>query len=179
MFQDDRFDRLLEEYIAAAEQVGRHLEQIENILRDARPIHVVIDNWPTQTPPPTTGAVKAVLTLTGDNGMSVLTVDTTTGALKTTFDDDKGDTDAAAPAGAVSTFSVGPDPAKPGVIPATTVDPASGAIVVGPEGDSGVFIDSLNGTALKADGTAIADPSPLAFAIAAGAAVTANLTQTQ
>lgn len=167
------------EYLRRLDAIDNSLRELNQTLRGwQQPLHVVIDN-PTPPPPPPITATTAVLTLIGDNGMSVLTVDTTTGALKTTFDDDKGDTDAAAPTGSVSTFSVGPDPAKPGVIPATTVDSASGAIVVGPEGDSGVFIDSLNGTALKADGTAIADPAPLAFTIQAGAAVAASLTETQ
>lgn len=164
------------EFIRLLGAINDSLRDLNQTLRSwQEPLHVVIDN-PTTPPPPPITATKAVLTLTGDNGMSVLTVDST-GALKTTYDDDKGDTDAPAPAGAVSTFSVGADPTKPGVVPVTTVDPASGAITVGPEGDSGVFIDSLNGTALKADGTAIADPAPLPFTIQAGAAVTANLTE--
>ena len=172
MFQDDRFDRLLEQYIAAAEQIGRHLEQIENILRDARPIHVVIDNWPTQTPPPTTGAVKAVLTFTGADMPAGITVDSNSNAILN-YTDDKGDP-TAAPAGATAVFAS--DNAAVATLGAS-VSTATGFSAPAAFVAEGTFNLSVAQTgAFEADGTtAIADPAPELVTVTAGPANTAAL----
>jgi hypothetical protein len=135
------------------------------------PFHVVVDN-PTPPPPPIT-TTTAVLTYAGETMATQLTVDTVNGKVSVGFLDDKGDV-AVAPAGLTIAWSstgattLAQDPA----------DPHSADITPGPDGDTGTFVAAFNGTALEADGvTAIADPSPLPYTVAAGGAVSAALTE--
>lgn len=142
---------------------------------------------PTPTPPVSTATRSLLVYSQGGNPMtaSAFTVDTTTGKVRATFEDDKGDTDAPAPAGTVAAFSIIPGPS--GAVPATTgaVDPSDpsgltfGPLVPGPEGDTGAVHCTYNGTALEADGTPIADPADWAFTVVAGQAVASALAETQ
>src|ERR1017187_5897889 len=98
-------------------RIADELRTLNQTLRGwQEPLHVVID---TPQPPPIT-ATKAVLPYSGDT-LAGLTVDTTTGKGTANSADDKGDTDAPAPAGAVATFSIVPGPS--GAVPVTAGTP--------------------------------------------------------
>jgi hypothetical protein len=98
---------------------------------------------------------------------ATLSIDDTTGALSLVWVDDKGDTDAAAPAGALVAFTVD----NPAV---ATVDPATGIIAPLAEG-----VANGSATITGADGSPLLEPdgvtpytvTPIPFTVVAGAAV--------
>lgn len=134
-------------------------------------LHVVIDN-PTSPPPPPSTATSARLTFNGE-AMANLTVDSV-GKARVNFDDDKGDTDAPEPTGTTIAWSS----TGQATLAQDPNDPLAADVGNVVEGDSGTFVAAFNGTALKADGTAIDDPAPFAYGpVTAGQAVSASLSE--
>lgn len=101
-----------------------------------------------------------------------LTVDTANAQATLEYVDDKGDTNAVAPAGTVATFT-SDNPA------ALTIDATSGAISIVGEGVSNVGVtlaDASGNPLLEADGvTPWTTPDPVAVTVDPGAAVGAQL----
>ena len=128
--------------------------------------------------PPPRRAVKATLHTEELNGMAgVITVDTG-GKVKLTFDDDKGDTDALAPDGAVITYTsdneavatVSSDPVNPleGDVSGVTEGSANiGATITNPDGSS----------VLEPDGITPFTVASVSVTVGAGLAVSATLEQ--
>jgi hypothetical protein len=130
-------------------------------------------------PPPATHAVIVITTTQGDTNMAgQITVDTTNETATLAYLDDKGDTDAAAPAGAVATFTSS-DPAV-ATIAANPANPNVGDITPVAEGstDIGVTLANADGSpVLEADGsTPFPTPAAVTVTVGAGAAVGDSLT---
>lgn len=127
----------------------------------AGPLSVVL------VPPPQPPAVSARITFRGETMPGQITVDTTDETVSIEWLDDKGDTDAAEPDGAVVTFTSDNEAVA-------TVDDAGKITAVG-EGVANIGA-SLTGSdgnpLLEADGTTpFAQPSPVAVTVSAGEAV--------
>lgn len=146
--------------------VHHHFDQAIPVLL-AGPITVLLG---TATSP----AIGARLTIGEAPPMSTanLTVDTANAQATLEYVDDKGDTNAVAPAGTVATFT-SDNPA------ALTIDATSGAISIVGEGVSNVGVtlaDASGNPLLEADGvTPWTTPDPVAVTVDPGAAVGAQL----
>lgn len=143
---------------------------------------IVVDlNLTTVTPPPPPPpvAVRAVLNRTkgADNMPTQITVDQSGSALLE-FLDDKGDTTAAAPAGAVITFTsdtpavatVAPDASNPLLADIVGVTPGTASI-------SATITDASGAPLLEPDGVTPFAVTPVAVTVDAGLAVSATLVQ--
>lgn len=100
-----------------------------------------------------------------------ISIDSTTGEAKVLFVDDKGDTDAAAPAGAVVTYRSSDETVA-------TVDASTGKITPVKEGTTNIGADILDASGnpvLEPDGTTPFSVPDSAITIVAGAAVGAEL----
>jgi hypothetical protein len=137
----------------------------------------------TPLSPPRPIATAAVLSIGEKKPMSTatITVDTTDGIASLSFEDDKGDTNAAAPAGLTAAFS-SDNPAALTIANDAT-NPLQGDITVVGEGvaNVGVSLTDANGNSppLEADGvTPWAAIDPVAVTVDPGAAVGAQLSVT-
>jgi hypothetical protein len=103
---------------------------------------------------------------------STITVDTTTGKASLTWEDDHGDTDAAAPAGIVAVFSS--DNPAAATIANDATDALVGDIAPVAEGDTNIgvtFTDGSGNPFLLADGvTPFPDPASVSLHVGPGAA---------
>lgn len=115
-------------------------------------------------------AVTAILTI-GDSLMSgTLSIDDLTKTAKVNYVDDKGDTDAAGPAGAVVTFAA--------LTPTVSVDPATGKVTPVSEGPYSVgatIADAAGAPILEPDGVTPFTLTPVDGTVVAGVAVAAEL----
>lgn len=136
-----------------------HLDPVSVVLQPARPPGA---------------AVAAILTIGGQLSTSTpqqLSIDDTTGTAQLNWVDDKGDTDAAAPAGAQVTYSV--DDAA-----VATVDPQTGVITPVAEGSANLWVAIVGADGnplMEADGTTPFSAPAVPFQVVAGAAVGAEL----
>ena len=125
---------------------------------------------PTPSAPVATRAVLIIKSITGgtNNMPGQITVDTVNEIVSIQWVDDKGDTDATGPVGAVVTYA-SDNPA------AATIDPTSGAFSLLTEGSGNATatIANADGTpVLEADGvTPFPTPAPAPFTVGPGAAV--------
>jgi hypothetical protein len=116
-------------------------------------------------------ATRAVLTLKqGDTMSGAITVDTTDETVTLAFTDDHGDTDAAAPAGAVVAFTSD----NPAVATVASTSALVGQITPVAEGTAniGATLTGADGNPLtEADGTPFPQPVSVQVTVSAGAAV--------
>ena len=116
--------------------------------------------------------VTAILTIGASLMPTQLSVDDTTGTAKLVWVDDKGDTDAAAPANAAVEYGI--DNAA-----VATIDAATGQITPVAEGDANVTVTitdtATGGQLMEADGVTPFQAQPAAFSVVAGTAVGAGL----
>jgi hypothetical protein len=143
-------------------------------------IHVV-PLPPVQQGNPATGAILLVKEATPPMSTATLTVDTTNAVATLQFVDDKGDTNAAPPAGLTASFT-SDNPAALTIANDAT-NPLQGDITVVGEGvaNVGVTLTDANGNSppLEADGTTPwAAIAPVAVTVDPGAAVGAQLSVT-
>lgn len=129
---------------------------------------------PTPSAPVATHAVLIIKSTTGGTNMpGTITVDTTNETATVAFVDDKGDTDAAAPAGVVVSFAS--DNEAVATIAVGATNPLVGDITPVAEGTANISATLANadGTpVLEADGvTPFPTPAPVAVTVGAGAAV--------
>jgi hypothetical protein len=134
--------------------------------------------WSQRHPQPVTVATHAVLTLNkGATMPGAINVDTTNETVTVSFVDDKNDTNAAAPAGVVITFTS--DNAAVVTVATDAANPLQGDVTVVAEGTSnlGATLANADGTPLlEADGvTPFPAPATVAVTVSAGAAVGASL----
>jgi len=128
------------------------------------PLHIVIDQ-PNK-------AVRAAIKVTEEvPPVAQITVDDVNKKVTVTFDDDHLDT-VSAPTGAVATF--GSDNGAVCTVAADPADPISGDLTPVSAGDTNLSC-AFNGTALKADGSTIADPPPVVLTVGPGPAASASL----
>jgi hypothetical protein len=117
------------------------------------------------------GPVTAILTIGGSIMPGTITVDTTNEQAAVNYVDDKGDTDAPAPEGAVVTY-VSDNPAV------ATVDPTSGKVAPVAEGTANIsatIADAAGQPILEPDGVTPFSVQPVAVTVGPGAAVGAGL----
>ena len=161
----------IDHIIKVIETAGQHEEH--EVLAELDAEITRFCQWWSERHHPTT-ATHAVITLNkGETMPGAINVDTQNETVTVSFVDDKGDTNADGPAGAVVTFTS--DNAAVVTAALDAKNPLQGNVTVVGEGTAnlGATLANADGTpVLESDGvTAFPDPAPVAVTVSAGAAV--------